>query len=65
MAEPLIPGINCWLGERVGSEDFDYTDPRCPCGCTLIHCGELGWMCSHCDDDNDPGRPCPNGSNDG
>lgn len=43
-----IPGIDCSLGERVGSEDFDYYPPRCACGCELTYT-DLGWQCPHCD----------------
>lgn len=42
-----IPGIDCFLGPRVGSEDFDYDPPRCACGCPLVYLN--GWVCEHCD----------------
>lgn len=45
-----IPGIDCTLGPRVGSEDFEYDPPRCPCGCELTYAEDgFGWLCPHCD----------------
>jgi hypothetical protein len=41
---------DCTLGQRIGSEDFDYVDPRCECGCRLWWIAVTGWVCTHCDD---------------